>query len=165
MVYATINPYFTGERNEPTFKNLSKGSQLEHFKAAIWTQAIRLQNPCSSQHRLPHPEAPAAGRLGLNRRPPSPRGDIWHAARDADEHGTLAFPPRFVKSECTCASWIIRVTTQRGIYEMELLWPGPSWPTQGTASNSGAWLHEQAEKCKLELQHDSRIQPPQCLEV
>lgn len=101
MVYATINPYFTGERNRPIFKNLSKGSQLESFKAAIWTQAIWLQNPCSSQHRLPRPEAPAAGRLGLNRHPPSPRGDIWHAARDADEHRHRTFPPRFIKSECT----------------------------------------------------------------
>lgn len=59
----------------PYLKTCPKRSQLESFKAAIWTQAIWLQNPCSSQHRLPRPEAPAAGRLGLNRHPPSPRGE------------------------------------------------------------------------------------------
>ena len=101
MVYTIINPYFTGERNRPTLKHLSQGSQLESFKAAIWTQAIWLQNPCSLQHRLPHTELPAAGRLSLNRHPPSHRGNIWHVAREVDEHRHHTFPPRFVKSEFT----------------------------------------------------------------
>ena len=112
MVYTIINPYFTGERNRPTFKTLSKGSQLESFKAAIWTQAIWLQNPCSLQQRLSPYWIICSWQTRLAQAPTIPQKKrLTHGQMSID---TTRFHLDSLKVSSPIASWIIRITTQRG---------------------------------------------------
>lgn len=139
--------------------------KVHSWKVSKLPFGLRQSGPesiCSSQHRLPRPEAPAAGRLvgtGTHH-PPEETSDMRPEMQMSIDTARFS-PPRFIKSECTYC------TLDHTCYNVEREFT-PRW----NYYDLGHLAHTQEQlklRCltawtsremQIKLQRDSRIQPP-----